>query len=89
MQSAIFKYALQWIPEQKLEIPRNSEFLCLAIQNKRPTIWYKHNPIIDDWRPVTIIMRPTGISDDLFAGEDYITTLFTENDLVWHFFFKH
>ena len=89
MKSAIYKYRLTWASEQTLELPKNSEFLCLALQEGEPTIWYKHNPLYEDKRSITIVRRPTGESSGLFPGEDYITTLFTENEAVWHFFFKH
>jgi hypothetical protein len=90
-KAAIYKYKLEWAQEQSVSLDDGDfEFLCLAIQNEKPTIWVRHENREALKNERIIVMMTTGEFDHppyLNLGK-YLGTLFKDS-MVWHFFFKH
>lgn len=79
----IFKYPLEFVAEQTIEMPENICVLALQTQRGQPCIWAMVDPK-EKLLPRKIIMRGTG-NEFRDLKPRYIGTV-QEGIFVWHFF---
>ena len=81
----IWKYPLEVVPQQILEMPFGSKILTVQVQQEIPCIWALVNPeIYLDNREIRIVGTGHKFDDPLFK---YIGTFQQlDGSLVWHVF---
>ena len=88
--NTIHKQILDLIPNQIIQVPKNSTFLDTKNQKENLSIWYICNPNEAETEDREILIFGTGndsVPED--TELDYLGTILMENDnLVWHIFEK-
>lgn len=86
MSQKIYKCRLEIADKQAVSIPRESEILCVQVQNGNPYIWFKCDDIIDQCL-FKFELFGTGQKMDDNVNRKYIGTFqMHDGSLVWHLF---
>jgi hypothetical protein len=80
----IWKYPLQIVDRQIVEMPHAHRFLGVQSQNGVPTLWAQVNPLSPTVK-LKIACIGTGNPTDVSLLEEHLGTVFI-GDFVWHFF---
>jgi hypothetical protein len=81
----IYKYSLELVPEQQVEMPLGASILTVQIQNDIPYLWALVDPKIHTVRR-TIYIRGTGHEFDVKAFKYINTFQLLNGELIWHVF---
>lgn len=82
----IYRYDLEEVPDQFIQLPRNAQILTIQRQTRLPlglSLW----ALVDTDEPLVdrkIILRGTGTEDP--GDHPYICTYQEQSGFVWHFF---
>lgn len=82
---AIWKFPLEVIGKQEIDIPKGAKILTVQTQFNTPCIWAICDINVPKEKK-TINMIRTGHGHDYIHGEYIGTTQVAEGRLVWHFF---
>lgn len=86
MKLTVYKYPISINDEQEIQMPRDSQILCVKNQYEGPVLYAKVNPS-NRLVSRTIYCRGTGHSADGLEYADWIdTVMFANGNLVFHFF---
>ncbi len=84
---SVWKFPLEIVGEQELEVPYGATFLSLIAQNDLPTLYAQVDPDTDLKEKWCIYIRGTGhtIGREMTGASLFIGTISTHGgDLVWH-----
>lgn len=85
MTTAVWKYELKIVSEQKIEMPVMAKLLCVQVQNGAPQLWALVNPNAPMERR-RILTLGTGHPADGKPGEYVGTYQVEDGSLVFHVF---
>lgn len=81
----IYKYPIQLLPSQQVNMPAGAIILDIQKQKDEWVLWALVDPQYFN-HPLTIEMYGTGQDCSHTTANTYITTRQDDNGLVWHFF---
>lgn len=83
--NTIYKYPLTGA-QTRLNLPIGARLLTVQMQNNTPVLW----ALIDQDESITasriFLSVNTGTSFEIHAALDYISTVTSDNGIVWHIF---
>ena len=92
MSKVVWKYPLELIYEQLIDLPVDTQILSVQMQNETPTIW----ALVDSERPkASCRIRIAGTGHELTTADlpddaDFLGTIqFSEGQLVFHIWNTH
>lgn len=87
MSKTIYKYPLTFVESQQVSLPVGTKVLTVQLQNGIPTLWAMVNQNSEHFEDKTIEMYGTGWPiENTCVGRNYISTIQTDEELVFHFF---
>ena len=83
MSRSIWKYELELVPQQTIDMPQGAEFLCIQEQYASLCLWAIVTPDGEkELRTIALVGTGHGCA---YSKESYIDTV-QQGAFVWHFF---
>ena len=80
----VYKWPLDLVTHNTIELPINSTLLTVKLQQNRPTLWALVDPALEN---EAIVVSIYGTGHEIKKPSEYIATFETHNGTyVWHAF---
>lgn len=85
----IYKYPLELVPFQRLNVPVPFKPLAVQVQNQQITLWAE-TPGGEPTRGASVVIVGTGhdVKAEALAGKEYVDTV-QNGGYVWHVYAEH